>query len=109
MDYQETKAKVLKLCDNLAAQGLMSKAEQAECQRAYVQVGASADDGTFPEAKTSSEHSFGMIGEQGRNPIGQDLARKKQFKAYIRSSQGIRVVACDRYSRYRYRSMAIIL
>jgi hypothetical protein len=91
MDYQETKAKVLKLCDNLAAQGLMSKAEQAECQRAYVQVGASADDGTFPEAKTSSEHSFGMIGEQGRNPIGQDLARKKQFKAYIRSSQGIRV------------------
>jgi len=89
MDYQETKAKVLKLCDNLAAQGLMSKAELAECQKAYVQVGT-ASDSTLPEAKTSSEHSFGMLGEQGRNPLGQDLTRKKQFKAYIRSSQGIR-------------------
>jgi hypothetical protein len=90
MDYQETKAKVLKLCDNLAAQGLISKAELSECQRAYVQIGSAAD-GTLPEAKTSSEHSFGMLGEQGRNPLGQDLTRKKQFKAYIRSSQGIRV------------------
>ena len=91
MDYTETKAKVLKLCDNLAAQGLMSKEDVIACQKSYVQIGASADDGTFPEAKTSSEHSFGMIGEQGRNAIGQDIARKKQFKAYIRSSQGIRV------------------
>lgn len=89
MDYQETKAKVLKLCDNLAAQGLISKTELAECQRAYVQIGSAAD-GTLPEAKTSAEHSFGMLGEQGRNPLGQDLTRKKQFKAYIRSSQGIR-------------------
>ena len=91
MNYQDTKAKVLKLCDNLAAQGLISKDELAACQKSYVQIGTSADDGTFPEAKTSSEHSFGMLGEQGRNAIGQDLARKKQFKAYIRSSQGIRV------------------
>jgi hypothetical protein len=91
MNYQDTKAKVLKLCDNLAAQGLISKDELAACQKSYVQIGASADDGTFPEAKTSSEHSFGMLGEQGRNAIGQDLARKKQFKAYIRSSQGVRV------------------
>ncbi len=91
MDYQETKAKVLKLCDNLAAQGLISKAELAECQRAYVQIGSAAD-GTLPEAKTSAEHSFGMLGEQGRNSLGQDLTRKKQFKAYIRSSQGIRVM-----------------
>lgn len=90
MDYQETKAKVLKLCDNLAAQGLISKSELAECQRAYVQIGSAAD-GTLPEAKTSAEHSFGMLGEQGRNSLGQDLTRKKQFKAYIRSSLGVRV------------------
>lgn len=89
MDYQETKAKVLKLCDNLAAQGLITKEEQINCQRSYVSVGTAAD-GTLPESKTSKEHSFGMIGDQGRNSIGQDLTKSGQFKAYLRSSLGIR-------------------
>ncbi len=89
MDFQSTKEKVLKLCDKLAMEGILTKEEHETCQRSYVSVGTDVER-SFPESQTSAEYSFGMLGDQGTTDIGQDITKKRYIKAFIRSTQGIR-------------------
>lgn len=85
MDYQETKQKVLKLCDNLNKEGLLTEAELENCRRSFTFEGQDIDLELYKFAKTSKEFSFGMNDNQGVDVLYADLTKNKIIKCFLAS------------------------
>jgi hypothetical protein len=86
MNYQETKQKVLKLCDNLNKEGLLTEAELENCRRSFTFEGQNIDLELYKMAKTSKEYSFGMSESQGSDMLYNDLTKAKQIKCFLASA-----------------------
>lgn len=88
MNYQETKQKVLKLCDSLNKEGILSEAELENCRRSFVFEGQNIDLELYKigMAKTSKEYSFGMSENQGTDMLYNDLTKTKLIKCFLASA-----------------------
>jgi hypothetical protein len=86
MNYQETKQKVLKLCDSLNKEGILSEAELENCRRSFAFEGQNIDLELYKLAKTSKEYSFGMSENQGTDMLYNDLTKAKQIKCFLASA-----------------------
>lgn len=86
MNYQQTKQKVLKLCDNLNKEGILSEAELENCRRSFAFEGQNIDLELYKMAKTSKEYSFGMSENQGTDMLYNDLTKVKQIKCFLASA-----------------------
>jgi hypothetical protein len=86
MNYQETKQKVLKLCDNLNKEGLLTEAELENCRRSFTLEGQEIDLELYKFAKTSKEFSFGMNDNQGVDVLYTDLTKSKLIKCFLASA-----------------------
>lgn len=87
MNYQETKQKVLKLCDKLNKEGLLTEGELENCRRSFTFEGQNLDLELYKFAKTSKEYSFGMSENQGSDDlIRTDLTKVKYIKCFLSTS-----------------------
>lgn len=85
MNYQQTKQKVLQLCDKLNNEGLLSEAELENCRRSFTAEGQNIDLELYKMAKTSKEYSFGMSENQGTDMLYNDLTRTMHIKCFLAS------------------------
>ena len=86
MNYQQTKQKVLKLCDVLNKEALLTDAELENCRRSFAFEGQNIDLELYKMAKTSKEYSFGMSESQGTDMLYNDLTKAKQIKCFLASA-----------------------
>lgn len=85
MNYQQTKQKVLQLCDKLNKEGLLSEAELENCRRSFTFEGQNIDLELYKMAKTSKEYSFGMSENQGTDMLYNDLTKAQYIQCFLAS------------------------
>ena len=85
MNYQQTKQKVLQLCDKLNKEGLLSEAELENCRRSFAAEGQNIDLELYKMAKTSKEYSFGMSETQGSDMLYNDLTKAQYIPCFLAS------------------------
>ena len=87
VNYKQTREKLLKFCDNLFNNGVISEEDYKKCKTSFTNFG-SIITGEYPEPGTNKKFSFGMSKNQGINDFDMDLTVQQQMRCIIKTKFG---------------------
>ena len=94
VNYKDTRDKLLKLCDNLYDNRVISKEDYDKCKNSFLDFGSKIT-GDYPEPGTNKKYSFGMSKSQGINDFNVDLTTKETMRCIIKTKFGFKITEAE--------------
>lgn len=96
MDYLQTQTKGLAWCEKLKDANLLTPDNYDKCVGLYASPGLdNITIPSYPESRTSKEHSFGMTKKQGANFMYTDLTKNRQITCFMSNLEKNKYLAVD--------------